>query len=47
MLTETVLNIFKNNILLKEAQNQHGILLQESLHIPHGITSAKVVCHVD
>lgn len=47
MLTETTLNKFKNNIFSKEALNQHDSLLQESLHIPHGITSAKVVCHVD
>lgn len=47
MLTETVLNRFKNNISLKEAPNQHDSLLQETLHMPHGITNAKVVCHVD
>lgn len=35
MLTESNLNLFRNNILT------------ETLHIPHGITNAKVVCHVD
>lgn len=35
MLTESNLSLFKNNILT------------ETLHIPHGITNAKVVCHVD
>lgn len=47
MLTETTINIFKNNIISKEITNQHNILLNEELHLPHGITSAKVVCHVD
>ena len=47
MLTERNFNIFLNNILLKEAPNQHDDLLQEELHLPHGTKSAKVVCHVD
>lgn len=35
MITETILNRFKNNIL------------NENLHLPHGTKSAKVICHVD
>ena len=35
MITETILDKFKSNIL------------SESLHLPHGTKSAKVVCHVD
>ena len=35
MVTETILNRFKNNIL------------NENLHLPHGTKSAKVICHVD
>lgn len=42
MLTEKTLNIF-----FKEVLNQHGALLREDLHLPHGTKSAKVVCHVD
>lgn len=42
MLTEKTLNIF-----FKEVSNQHGTLLCEGLHLPHGTKSAKVVCHVD
>jgi len=47
MFTETILNKFKHNIFSKEVANQHDALLSESLHLQHGIKSAKVVCHVD
>ena len=37
MLTESTLNLFRKNTNI----------ITEMLHLPHGTTNAKVICHVD
>lgn len=43
MITENILNNFRNNIL--EEGNKE--IISEEIHLPHGTKSAKVVTHVD